>query len=130
MRFTLLALLVLGTVTLAPRPAAAIVGEAGPGVTVLDFGSGREAPTGSAVVQPSSVYAAATGTHFKVTYIGFPDDAREAVEYAITIWEALIVSPVDIEVEITWAELQPGLWGSAGFEYTFRNFPGAPAAAS
>lgn len=126
MRTALFVLLILGTVALAPRPAAAIIGEAGPGVMVEDYASGREAPIGSAVTQPASVYAAATGTNFQVTYIGFPDDAREAVEYAVTIWEALVVSPVDIVVEVTWADLQPGLWGSAGFIRTYRGFPGAP----
>ena len=126
MRTALLALLVFGTVALAPRAAGAVVGEVGPGVIVEDYASGQEAPSGSAIMQPATVYAAATGTHFEVTYIDFPADAREAVQYAVTIWEALIVSPVDIVVEVTWADMQPGLWASAGFEFTFRNFPGAP----
>ena len=126
MRIALLILAFIGTIAVTTHTVAAEPGVSGPGVSVEVRASGRHAPAGSAVTQPTSVYASTAGTHIQVTYIDFPDDARSAVEYAASIWEALIVSPVTITVEIRWEELEAGLWGVAGFERTFRNFSGAP----
>ena len=126
MRIVLLALFIAGALSFSPYKAAATVGELGPGVRVGVRASGNEASAYTRVTLPAEVQAAAANSNMQVTYIGVPDDARAAIEYAVTIWEALVVSPVDITVEVTWQSLEPGLWGAAGFENTYRDFVGAP----
>lgn len=39
---------------------------------------------------------------FVVTYIGFPDNAKAAFQFAVDIWQTLIVSPIPIRVSATW----------------------------
>lgn len=62
----------------------------------------------------------------KVVYHGFPDEARQAFEHAVAIWESLLVSPVEIRVAAVWANLPQGTLGSAGPAFWAANFEGAP----
>lgn len=61
-------------------------------------------------------------------YVDMPAEARGAFEWALRIWANYIASPVPIAIEARWEPLQPGLWGVARFEHTYRNFDGAPRA--
>jgi hypothetical protein len=42
-------------------------------------------------------------SNFNVTYIGFPKEAEDAFQKAVDIWQAIIVSPVTINVIAQWA---------------------------
>ncbi|MEX0722362.1 MAG: T9SS type A sorting domain-containing protein [Gracilimonas sp.] len=44
----------------------------------------------------------------------WPDEAISAFEYAITIWETHISSPIPIRVRANWADLEDNTLGSAG----------------
>lgn len=47
-----------------------------------------------------------------VDYIGFPDNARLAFQYAVDIWKNLIYSPVPIHVQAKWISLDKNVLGS------------------
>lgn len=38
----------------------------------------------------------------EVTYVNFPAEARQAFEYAVSIWENLLTSPVPVKIRATW----------------------------
>lgn len=61
-----------------------------------------------------------------VEYVGFPERARNAFEYAVSIWESLLVTPVEIHVAAVWANLPYGTLGSAGPSFWAANFKGTP----
>ncbi len=65
-----------------------------------------------------------------VNYIGgWTGQAQAAFEYAVTIWEALIVSNVTIKVNAEWSgSLPPGALGGAGPYDFFSNFTNRPQA--
>ena len=47
-----------------------------------------------------------------VTYTGFPDSAKIAFEYAVSIWEQLISSSVPINLSVSWQDMGANLLGS------------------
>lgn len=49
-----------------------------------------------------------------VTYNGFTNEARDAFEAAVMVWESMVESPRVIHVNATWANLGPGVLGAAG----------------
>ncbi len=49
---------------------------------------------------------------FIVEYIGFPDEAKQAFQYAVDIWQNLISSPVPIHIKATWTSLATDVLGS------------------
>lgn len=61
-----------------------------------------------------------------VSYSDFPENAIEAFEYAVSIWEQLIESPVPIYIQASWRELDRNVLGSCGPGNFEKNFPGAP----
>ncbi|MEQ9621948.1 CARDB domain-containing protein, partial [Coleofasciculus chthonoplastes] len=70
----------------------------------------------AAQTQPSTI---------NVNYNGFSTEAQTAFEYAVDIWENLIVSPVPIEIEANWTPLETNVLGSAGANYYYDNFANA-----
>lgn len=51
----------------------------------------------------------------QVDYVGnWPQDARTAFEYAMTIWESHITSSIPIKIEANWIALEGSTLGSAG----------------
>jgi hypothetical protein len=63
---------------------------------------------------------------FRVTYTGFPVAARSAFQRAVNLWAPLIDSPVPITVRASFAPLGAGVLGSAGPNFVWRDFAGAP----
>ena len=61
-----------------------------------------------------------------VSYVDFPDSARVAMEYAVSVWESLIASDLPIYVEARWEKLGTTTLGSCGAESYHVNFEGAP----
>ena len=47
-----------------------------------------------------------------VDFVGFPDDAKAAFQYAVSIWQDLIYSPVPIHIQATWESLASDVLGS------------------
>ncbi|NBP69990.1 MAG: hypothetical protein EBU52_14730, partial [Cytophagia bacterium] len=64
-------------------------------------------------------------SNFVVTYQGFTQQARDAFQKAVDIWETILVSPVDIHVTAVWTPLATGVLGSATAGTFYANFDGA-----
>lgn len=79
---------------------------------------------------PVNAMRAPATADIQVTYQGnFPAAALTAFEYAVSIWESQISSPVAIEVVATWEDLSnisPNVLGGAGPAGIFRDFQNAP----
>lgn len=62
----------------------------------------------------------------EVEYINFPADnqARNALEYAVAIWEAELVSTVPIRMRAEWGTLGSGVLGQAIWGRAYANFGG------
>jgi len=63
-----------------------------------------------------------------ITYINFPEEAKKAFEYAISIWEEKISSPIVINVKAVWGSMPEGQLGSCAPSNCYRNFKGTPLA--
>lgn len=63
-----------------------------------------------------------------VTYIGFPENAKIAFEYAVSIWEKSIYSPVTINIHANWEKLNYNTLGHGKPSLFYRNFKGTPQA--
>jgi len=63
-----------------------------------------------------------------VTYINFPEEAKIAFEYAVSIWEQSIYSPVPINVVANWENLSGSKLGHGKPSLFYRNFKGTPEA--
>lgn len=62
----------------------------------------------------------------QVTYVNFPEDAKRAFNYAVSIWESLLVSPVTIHVEAHWEKMGSSVLAHGRPSLFFNNFSGAP----
>lgn len=102
--------------------AAAPESVAGAPVVLHDGGGETQtyvAPLAARVVAaPTSV--------FEVEYDNFPPEAEAAVQYAVEIWQSLLVSPVPIRVSAIWEPMEDGQLGAARATRYLRNFAGAP----
>ncbi len=79
------------------------------------------------VAPPAAYYqglksASLKQTNIVVNYVGFPDQAKLAFQYAVDIWRTLIYSPVTIRVQVSWVSLAKGVLGSCGPENFYKNF--------
>jgi len=64
---------------------------------------------------------------FIVDYVDFPDEAKTAFEYAISIWESIIESEMPIRVRAQWSsELGTNTLASCGPETYYADFKDAP----
>ena len=57
---------------------------------------------------------------------GWTSEAQDAFEYAVGIWESLITSPINIEVDAEFSALGTNILGGAGPVTVIRNFANAP----
>jgi hypothetical protein len=133
-RILLAALLLGGLLLLALAPADAIARplspaappEIGPSDLIAVRASGEEVAT--LVPPPANLDGPRVASvPFDVAYNGFTQEARDAFQYAVTIWAAQLTSPVTIRVQAHWTPLDQGVLGQAGANYTIRNFSGAPS---
>ena len=71
-------------------------------------------------------------TEINVVYNGFPPEAKVAFEYAVSIWESLIVSDIPINISANWIVIDPSsdsnVLGSAGSTSFLKNLEGFPHA--
>jgi hypothetical protein len=49
-------------------------------------------------------------SNFEVTFHNFPEEAKQAFYYAVSIWGQLISSPVTIHIEARWEHLKAIFW--------------------
>lgn len=82
---------------------------------------------------PSSFYnkhangRTALGSDINVFYSGFPQDAQDAVQFAVDIWASIINSSIKIEITATWTPLgSGGILANANSTDEVANFEGAP----
>ncbi|MBN1987748.1 MAG: T9SS type A sorting domain-containing protein [Prolixibacteraceae bacterium] len=61
-----------------------------------------------------------------VEYSLFPNNARQAFEYAVGLWESIIESPVPIYVKANWRTLSSNVLGSSGPYAYYQNFKNTP----
>jgi hypothetical protein len=104
---------------LAPAPESV----AGEPVILSDGGGDAQS-----YVAPLASRAAAPLSQFEVEYENFPPEAEAAVQYAIEIWQSVLVSPVPIRVSASWESMEEGQLGAARATRYLRNFSGAPRA--
>ncbi len=67
-----------------------------------------------------------TGCDINVTYVNFPENAKIAFEYAVSIWEKCISSTVQINIQANWEDLPANELGRGKPSLFYRNFKGAP----
>jgi hypothetical protein len=60
----------------------------------------------------------------KVAFHNFPEEAKRAFQYAVSIWESLINSPVPINVEAHWEPLSGNVMAQGRPSVFFSNFNG------
>ena len=70
--------------------------------------------------------AGAVDTKIEVTYEGFPQEAKRAFEYAVSIWENLVTSPVPIKVLAKWKNLEGSVLALSRPGTFHIDFDGAP----
>jgi hypothetical protein len=70
--------------------------------------------------------AAEKKSRFVVTYNGFSEEAKQAFQRAVDIWEYLIYSEVPIYVNAEWRVLGSNILGSANTSDFMMDFDGAP----
>ncbi|QIA09855.1 T9SS type A sorting domain-containing protein [Draconibacterium halophilum] len=62
---------------------------------------------------------------FQVEFVNFPENAKPAFLYAVSIYENLISSPVPVKVRATWKGMGTNVLASCAPESMYRNFNGA-----
>lgn len=70
--------------------------------------------------------ASTAGTKIYVTYINFPEEAKQAFNYAVSIWETLIFTSVPIHIEAHWEKLNNNTLAMGRPSLFINNFDGAP----
>ena len=61
-----------------------------------------------------------------VNYSLFPDTAKQAFEYAVSIWEHIIESPIPIYIQANWRSKDVNVLGSCGPSDFYTNFEEVP----
>jgi hypothetical protein len=62
---------------------------------------------------------------FEVEYVNFPDEAKQAFEYALSIWENLLTSTVPVKIKATWEGFDNEALAQARPSTFHHNFNGA-----
>ena len=84
--------------------------------------------TPPAVINQNLKSGSANQGNIIVTYVNFPEEAKIAFDYAISIWEQSVYSPVPINVVAKWEKLTDNMIGSGKPSLFYRNFKGTPQA--
>jgi len=111
----LLLLSLLAFATVAPSFGQQLVQYVGPGIP--DTCYARSEVVHTRVAPPAAFLAhrpAANKATIIVTYTGFTPEAQAAFQYAVDIWQSLLVSDVPIRISATWEPLRTGVLGQAG----------------
>jgi hypothetical protein len=93
-------------------------------VTLL--AGGRHGPASYVGPARTATRPDAKAATFQVTYHGFTPVAQAAFQAAVNIWASKVTSTVPITVDATFQPLGAGILGSAGPQYIWKDFTGAP----
>ena len=82
----------------------------------------------ASVIDKLNTRTKGTNAKFDVTYIGFDNfpQAKEAFQFAVDTWSALIESPVVIRIEATYESLDANILGASIPGEIWRNFDNTP----
>lgn len=67
-------------------------------------------------------------SEINVTYVDFPEEARQAFEYAVSIWEGLIASAVPVKILATWGDVEDNILALGRPATFYMNFESTPLA--
>ncbi|MBK6281255.1 MAG: T9SS type A sorting domain-containing protein [Draconibacterium sp.] len=76
----------------------------------------------------NNLKSAITGTNIIVSYNGFPENVKQAFEYAVSIWAKSVYSPVTLNIHANWEVLDKNTLGHGKPSIFYRNFKGTPQA--
>jgi hypothetical protein len=65
-------------------------------------------------------------TTIKVTYYNFPEEAKHAFQYAVSIWESMISSSMPIHIDAHWEYMNENILAQGRPAVFFNNFSGTP----
>jgi len=83
---------------------------------------------GNIGITPADLQQYEQTSTFIVNLSGFTPEAEQAFQHAIDIWSRVITAEVPIEINASFTSLAPGILGTAGPSFLFRNLPGEPIA--
>ena len=85
-------------------------------------------PRRASVIDKINARTEGNSAQFEVTYIGFENfpQAKEAFQFAVDTWSALVESPVIIRIEATYETLNDNVLGSSFPGGLWRNFDNTP----
>src|SRR3972149_2603379 len=63
---------------------------------------------------------------FQTTFHNFPDSVEKVFEYALSVWDFYLNTPIKIRIGAYWEELNGNTLGATGVNDYFTNFGGAP----
>ena len=63
---------------------------------------------------------------FQVEFVNFPENAKSAFMYAVSMYENLIASDVPIKVQAVWESLGGNVLAKSKPSSFYKNFTGAP----
>ena len=121
--------LLIGAITISSAQPAYQLDSFGPGPLMQVVLREAETPVQKRLLPPGYLQTAPQLATINVTYVGnWDQNAKNAFEYAASIWETKIASSVPIEIQAEWTNLGPNILGGAGVNRLFANFTGAPMA--
>ena len=106
-----------------PRPARAAASDwewVGLGAPPVLYDNDEQVQTYVAPPAQAAVVRAQAAT-ITVEYEGFPPEAQASFQYAVDIWQSLLVAPLPIRIRATWTQLGAGILGGAGPTGLYRN---------
>ena len=118
--------LVAGLVSGIGSPAQALSFRSHPATQWLNYYAGKPDVGASLTPSVGGKNATANPTNFIINYTNFPDSAKTVFDTAVSIWSGLYPSTAPITIDATWANLGPGILGSARPGSFFSDFTGAP----
>lgn len=126
-KILLLSLLIIGlaTVSAQPKKKKNII-KVAPTVCYASGKIERAAIPPPAEFLNSLKSASEIKSNIVVNYNNFPLVAKQAFEYAVTIWESIIESDITIYVHANWTELGDGVLGNCGPESYITDFENIP----
>ncbi len=79
------------------------------------------------IAPPARLKSAGTAnSSIEVTYIGFPENAKAAFDYAVSIWARLITSPVPVRILARWDYIEGNALAVSRPSAFYNNFEEAP----
>ncbi len=69
-----------------------------------------------------------SGSVFQVQFVSFPEEAKGAFMYALSLYESQIYSPIPIHIRVSWESLDMSILSKCGPSEFYKNFDAAKVA--